>query len=559
MNIVKSLPPFVPYNKFVSFDVEVFQMNSKQLHRPNSGHFACLTMCPNETDVYIIFDEQDVPEALSRIQAGVWVAHRAKFDITQLRRYAEIKPFKKLWDTQIVERVMWNGYYDGFAMADLARRYLNVYVDKTLQKSFETAYEMTEPMIEYACLDALYERQIAIAQREIIEKEDFNVYANIDRPTMWAIMDFYGFAINVDKWTELAETNLQRRIVIDDKLPFNPRSPKQVKPHLIKKGFKGLPTTGVGDLKKWMGKYPDTEAFELAQLTVESRMYGTRASRYGAKFIENFLEHDNRVPVIYANFDTNKAETGRMASSSPNMQNIPARDTKEFRECFIARPGNKLIISDWSAQEPRIVAYVSQDKRMIEIFKNGQDIYIELGRDVYGQELTKHDPRRADMKSNILGVAYGLSKYGLSEKLQCSTAEASELLQKTFRIIPDAARWGNQQAEKRRLVHTINGRKAWLNPYSYQCANNARNSPIQGSAADMMKKVIVYLHENWKFDCPFGIVAPIHDELILDVPEPLAPEIAKFTSDVMVQVAEEMCPGVPFIADATIADDWSKK
>ena len=534
MNIIKSPPPQFPDNSFVSFDVEMFGMDKKQLHRPNSGNFACLTVCGDNNDVYITFDEADVREALNRINDCVWVAHNASFDITQLRRYADIPQRKKIWDTLIIERILWSGYYNLFGMGNCARRYLDVYVDKTLQKSFSNATEMTEPMIEYACLDAFYERQIALEQKKIMDKDDFKIYSTIDRPTMWAVMDFQGFAIDVDKWLALAELNKQRTKAIDEGLDFNPHSWQQVKKKLLATGFKGLPSTGVSVLEKWMKKYPKAEAFELSQLTIESRKYRKRASTYGKPFIDDFLEYDNEIPVIYAEFEVNKAETGRMASSSPNMQNIPARDTKEFRECFIPRPGNVLIICDQSAQEPGILAYLSQDEKMLSIFRQGKDIYIELGRDVYGQELTKKDPRRDDMKSNILGIAYGLSKYGLAEKIGCSTKEANELLKKTFKAIPQAAQWGNKQAEKTKVVHTILGRKCWLNPYTYQCANNARNSPIQGTAADIIKKSIVYLHQNWDFDCPFGVVAPVHDELVLDVPKELAPEIAKFVSDVMV-------------------------
>ena len=105
------------------------------------------------------------------------------------------------------------------------------------------------------------------------------------------------------------------------------------------------------------------------------------------EFNEVSHEYEDGVPVVYSEFDINRAETGRMASSSPNLQNVPVRETPEFRECFIARPGNSLVIADYSAQEPRVTAFLSQDKKFMEVFNRGEDIYIYMAKEIFHEDL----------------------------------------------------------------------------------------------------------------------------------------------------------------------------
>jgi len=559
MKIIKSIPPPQPNNLWVGVDSEWFGLNENQMHRPLSGRFGCLTISTDYDTVYYIDNPNEVEPALQAIQDCVWCIHKAGFDVVQLRRHASIPPRKKLWDTMLIEKVLWNGYYDKFAADDLARRYLNIYMDKSLQKSFSKSDSMSDDQINYACTDAMLELQIALEQKKSVSANDFKIWSEIDRPTLWAILDFQGFAINVDAWTKAAENNLSRQQILKEQIPFNPNSSSQVKEWFSKHKIK-LESSDVDHLEEFIeSKKSPPELVEIARMILDSRMYGKRASTYGLDFITDFIEYDNGVPVIVSEFQPNWAETGRFSSSNPNMQNIPVRDTLEFRDCFIARPGNKLVIADYSAQEPRVTAYLTQDKKLKEIFDSGKDIYIEMAREIFGETITKSDPRRKQMKSVILGAMYGLSKWGLASKEEMEVEEADRLLTKTFTLFPDIKTWMKKQQKNKTCVHTIAGRKLWVNPYSSQVERNVLNSPIQGSSADMMKKAIIMLHQTWDFGCPFGIVAPVHDELVLDVPESLTKDVAFRVNDVMVQAAETMCPGIPFKADVIIADRWSEK
>jgi DNA polymerase-1 len=554
MNIIKSIPPKFQNNCFVSLDTEFMQMNSKQLHRP-SGKFGCLTICNGE-DVYYIDEQIAIPNALNNISNCTWAIQDGKFDLTHLRRFTTIEPRKKYWDTLYIDRILWSGYYDNFSLSDLSRRYLNHYLDKSLQKSFEKSIEMSDQQIEYACMDAYITYRVAQEQRKIMTQSDFNIWADIDRPAVWAIMDFQGFAIDPDKWTALAELNRSRQEEIDAQLPLNPRSHVQVKKWFAEHGLK-LDSSDEETLTKVVHKQ-DGAISSVAKRILESRTYGKRASTYGTKFLEDYLEHGDGYDFVVPDFDPNIAISGRMSSSDPNIQN--QINEPEYRECYIARPGNKLIIADYSAQEPRITAFLTKDKTLLKIFKENKDVYIELARDVFGENITKKDPRRKTMKSVFLGCAYGLSKYGLAAREDISVETANMLLNKTFTLLGGVRTWMDEQQHAKKYVTTIAGRKCWINPYCEQSTRISLNAPHQGSGADMLKKSFATMHQEWKFDCPYGVVAPVHDELILDVPEKLAPEIAKFVVDIMVGTAEDMTEHqLPFKVDYVIANNWSEK
>ena len=375
MKILREVPPPQPKNNFVAIDLEMFGLNPNQLHRPTSGEFACLSIATDPNTVYVVTEKADLYQTYINLTDTVHCFHHAKFDVTHLRRWIGYPPRKRLWDTMLIERIMWGGYFDLYALEHLARRYLDIRLNKSQQKTFESATELSEDQIFYAAMDAVVTRQIAVEQRKVIRKKDFMVWRNIELPALWAYMDFQGFAINVAEWKSLAEKNENRAKEIEKELPYNPRSPKQVKEYLSKKGFKRLLGSGEAVLQKFIDQYPDVPATQIAEDTLECRKYYTRSSRYGFNFIEKYLEHDIQfdVDMIYSDYHTIGAETGRTASSSPNMQNIPARDTSDFRNCFIARPGNVLLICDYSQQEPGVSAHLSQDEKLIDLKDQGND------------------------------------------------------------------------------------------------------------------------------------------------------------------------------------------
>lgn len=559
MNIIRGIPPKFPPNTYCSIDSEWLGLHLKTIHRPTSGKFGCLTLCIDPETVYYIDNLTEIQSALDMAQESVWLMHHAKFDITHLRRYATIPPRKKLVDTMLMERILWNGYYEKFALDDLARRYLHVHLDKSLQKSFETAEVMTPEMIEYSCKDASILRQIWDVQKTYITNDDMKIWRDVDLPALWAVLDFKGFRLDVEAWEKLADENKTKADAIIAELPFNPNSPKQVKNYLREKGFKGLEDSQENTLQSYIRKYPETDAVLLAEKTLECRTYRKYASTYGKGWVRDYLEWQTDGGwALFADYMITGAETGRMSASDPPLHQIPVRETKAFRECFIASPGNVLVIADYSAQEPFLSAYISQDEAMMEICNSGKDIYIEVAKAVFGEEITKDDPRRKQMKSLVLGTDYGMSKYGLAKRENISEDAAEALLYRFFQIFPRLASYMHEQKRNKRLVRTVMGRKIYLNPYSNQCERNALNGPIQGSASDITKMALAEIHRNLQGNS-FGIVAVIHDEIVLDVPEARGQEIAELVQTIMIDVANQMCPGMKFRAETHVGKTWAEK
>ncbi len=566
MKIIRDIPPKQPKNRWVAIDSEWFGMDERILHRPflqdgitPNGKFACLSVCIEPGTVYVVDNELKVPVALNNLLDCVWVMHNSKFDITHLRRLAHIAPRKRLWDTMIIEQIMYSGLYERFSLKDLVRRHLNVKLDKEARETFINATELTDEQIEYTAKDAHYTLLVALDQRSEVTISDVQIWQEIDRPALFAFLDFRGARLDVDAWKILAATNQQQAKEIEESLAINPRSPTKVLSLLRSKGFKRLENTQEKSIQKALLQYPDTEAAVIARKILDARKLYKRASTYGMGFIEDHLETEcDGIQVVFGNYHVIGAETGRTACSDPNLMNIPTRDTDVFRRCFIARPGHKLVILDYSQQEPMIAAYLSQDQKLIQA-AHGDDVYIETAKIRYKERIEKSDPRRKRMKSIFLGLNYGMSAYGMSEKEGITIEDAEKEISEFFKTFKGLKKYMDKQVKEKRLVRTVLGRKIWLNQYNSQCERNALNGPMQGTATDMLKMSMGLIHSNWKFDCPFGMIIENHDEIVLDVPEELAPQVATYCQDYMERVANKMCPGIGFKVGVAIGDSWAEK
>lgn len=569
MIIKHEIPPYVAPKSFVALDVELFNAEKKHLHRPTTGSFAALSVCCEDDldTVFVITNEDDVSKTLERVNDGVLVFHNAQFDITHLRRWSHIPPRNTVWCTMLIEQILYGGYYSNFpSLEDLVRRYVSVKLSKDVRETFGNVSTIDLDQINYVALDAFWTIRMALEQRKIMKEQNrmdaWHIWKDVDLPALWAFLDFRGFRIDIDAWKTLAKENQQKANEIEAEFNFNPRSPQQVKTNINKLGW-SIASTGAKILEQAIQNDPESPGAKLAATLLEYRKYHTRVSRYGNSFIEDYLEseqcNNELIFTISASNNVIGAETGRTSVSKPSMQNLPTRDTKEFRKPWIARPRHKLIIADYSAQEPRVHAYLSKDAQLKEIFISGRDPYIELAKVLYNKEINKSDPLRNRMKISFLGATYGQSPQGVAKAWNISLSDAIDLQNKFFAKFPGSKRWVDQQKKKSDYVETVLGRRIWLNCWNNQSERNALNAPHQGSSADMMKQAIGKMHENWTFNCPFGVVAQVHDEVILDVPEELSSEIKDFVRSTMIQVAEKMCPGIPFKVEAIIANNWSEK
>ncbi|MEM4721812.1 MAG: hypothetical protein QXT73_07130, partial [Candidatus Methanomethylicaceae archaeon] len=164
IEIIHGIPPKLQPNTFVAIDTEWFGVDQKRVHRPTSGTFALMTVCFEPNKVYVISDGKDIGKALSNLEDAIWVIQDSKFDITHLRKLVEIKPRRRLWDTLLIEKILWGGYYDNFSLKHMARRYLGIILDKSVRERFNDTGRVTGEMVRYACLDAVICYRIFLEQ-----------------------------------------------------------------------------------------------------------------------------------------------------------------------------------------------------------------------------------------------------------------------------------------------------------------------------------------------------------------------------------------------------------
>jgi DNA polymerase-1 len=262
------------------------------------------------------------------------------------------------------------------------------------------------------------------------------------------------------------------------------------------------------------------------------------------------------------------AATGRLSSDKPNLQNIPIRTErgKEIRKAFIPRNEDfTLLAADYSQIELRIIAALSKDKNMLEAFRSGQDIHASTASKVYNipiDEVTREQRSHAKMVN--FGIIYGISAFGLSERLGIARREAKEIIDNYFEQFPGIKEYMDhsiQYAREHGYVETVLGRKRYLRDITSANAvvrgfaeRNAINSPIQGSAADMIKLAMIKIHDYLKKEkLQSKMILQVHDELIFDAHKDEADQLMKAVKKLM---AEAMKLDVPIEVDANTGNNW---
>jgi DNA polymerase-1 len=413
--------------------------------------------------------------------------------------------------------------------------------------------EMTKDQILYAAYDVVLDWKVYQSQRAEIDENDLNIWKEIELPFLWVLLGMSGVKLDVDKWLQVAEKTRKGADNIQAKYPdINLNAPGQVLKELQKdKRYRKLGGTGEEFLA------PIREECKFADDVLTFRSFAKRASTYGKKFVEDFVEADGKV---YGDIYQIGAENGRTSCRNPNLQNQPNED--DYRSCYIASEDGMLAIADWSAQEPRFAAYLSQDQGLIDILNSDKVLYVEIARDALDIKITKKDKIYKDIKSTILGLFYGMSAWGLAKRIGVSEQEAEEMIDKILDAYPGINDYVKRQKKSKDYVHSIRGRKFWLNKYLSQWERNALNDPISASSADAMKIASYRFAVEWSgenFYDNIPLVLLVHDEIVIDVHESGIETAARKLEDKMVSVASEMHPGIRGAVGVSTGKNWSAK
>ncbi|MEL0635420.1 DNA polymerase I [Marinomonas sp. TI.3.20] len=348
---------------------------------------------------------------------------------------------------------------------------------------------------------------------------------------------------------------------------FNLSSPKQLQVILfekqglpiIKKTPKGQPSTAEPILQELAQNY------ELPRLIMEHRSLSKLKSTYTDKLPE-MIQKTGRIHTSYHQAIT---ATGRLSSTDPNLQNIPIRtaEGRRIRQAFIAPTGYKLLAADYSQVELRIMAHLSQDKGLLDAFTKDADVHKATAAEVFEvslDEVTTEQRRRA--KAINFGLIYGMSAFGLAKQLGISRPEAAKYIQRYFERYPGVQQYmenTREGAKEKGFVETIYGRRLYLpdirakNAMMRQAAERtAINAPMQGSAADIIKRAMIKMHD-WLATTELDVkmILQVHDELIFEVAEKdLEAAQAKIT-DIMENSSKI---DVPLLVEAGIGDNWDE-
>ena len=506
------------------------------------------------------------------------VGQNIKYDMLVLSHYGvEVKG--KMFDTMIAHYVLQPELRHNMDyLAEIYLNYQTIHIEELIGAKGKNQGNMRnlppDAIYEYACEDA----DITLQLKEILEKEleeqgVSSLFYDIEMPLVpvLAYMEKNGVCVDTQALKETSLHFTARMKQLEEEvhelagIVFNIASPKQVGEVL----FDRLQIVSKAKKTK-TGQYVTSEEV-LESLRNKHEIVGKILEHRGLKkLLGTYID---ALPLlihpetgkIHTSFNQTVTATGRLSSSNPNLQNIPIRneDGKEIRKAFIPEEGCEFFSADYSQIELRIMAHLSGDKNMVEAFREGDDIHAATASKIYKvdiKEVTRE--QRSKAKTANFGIIYGISVFGLSERMNVPRSEAKELIDGYFETYPQIKEYMDKSIEVARengYIETIFGRKRYLPDILSHNAvvrgyaeRNAINAPIQGSAADIIKVAMVRIYQRFKKEhIRSKMILQVHDELNFSV----YPEERERVQQIVIEEMEKAYPmQVPLRADC----DWGK-
>ena len=508
------------------------------------------------------------------------IGQNLKYDLLVLENYG-IQLQGELFDTMIAHYVLQPELRHGMDyMAEAYLHYKTIHIDELIGTKGKGQKNMRdlppEAVYEYACEDA----DVTLKLRNILEpklREEgvYDLFHDIEMPLMpvLAYMERNGVRIDAEALAEASRLYTAQMQQLEEDIhrlagePFNISSPRQVGEVLFDK------LKIVGKPKKTKtGQYVTSEdvleslrsKHEIVEKILEYRGLKKLLSTY----IDALPKLVNpRTGHIHTSFNQTITSTGRLSSSNPNLQNIPVRNAegKEMRKAFIPDPGCEFFSADYSQIELRIMAHLSQDPHMTEAFAEGDDIHAATAAKIYKKDISEVTrEERSKAKTANFGIIYGISVFGLAERMNVSRMEAKELIDGYFATYPRVHEYMSQSIETARqkgYTETLFHRKCYLRDINSHNAvvrgyaeRNAINAPIQGTAADIIKIAMVRIYRRFREEgLRSQMIIQVHDELNFNV----YPEEKELVQRIVIEEMEHACSmRVPLKADCGWGANW---
>ena len=535
--------------------------------------------CPDQPSLDLVIEI--IGNAIERNKEKA-VGQNLKFDIPILSRH-KIQLDKFHADTMLMSYVL-NSTATRHGMDKLASFYLDYetikYGDVAGTASKQISFSEVEINVatNYAAEDAditlrLYNKLNGLLEDKPTQKK---LLEEIEYPLVHVLSKIEQNGAKIDKAKlaahseELAEkiSDLSSQAFKIAGEEFNLDSPKQLleilyeklKLPVLKKTPKGQPSTNEETLQRL------SEEYELPKIILQYRTLAKLKSTY----TDSLIKIENQVTQrIHTSYQQAITSTGRLSSTEPNLQNIPIKTSegRRIREAFIPEKGNVLISADYSQIELRIMAHLSKDKNLTNAFNKGLDVHSSTAAEVFGVDIENvTEEQRRSAKAINFGLMYGMSAFGLTRQLDIPRADAQKYLDTYFERytgVKDYMANTKAQAKEDMFVETIMGRRLYLNEINAanglrrQAAERAAiNAPLQGSAADIIKKAMIDINKFLIKELPeTKMIMQVHDELIFETPQNNADEVLGLMKNMM-EAAVEL--DIPLIADAEIGQNWNE-
>ncbi len=508
------------------------------------------------------------------------IGQNLKYDLEVLRNY-DIHLAGQMWDTMIAHYLIQPELHHNMDyMAEIYLNYQTIHIEELIgpkgknQKSMRSL--LPSQVYEYAAEDAdITLRLKNKLEPELKKAECEDLFYNIEMPLMpvLAEMEMNGVCLDTSSLAETSKQFTNRMNEIEARIyelageQFNIASPKQVGEILFDK------LKIVEKAKKTKtGQYVTSEEV-LQQLRNKHEIVADILEHRGLKkLIGTYIDAlpkliNPKTGHIHTSFNQTITATGRLSSSDPNLQNIPIRgeDGKEIRKAFIPEPGCLFFSADYSQIELRVMAHLSQDENMVRVFNEGKDLHAATAANIYKkpiEEVTR-DERTKSKRANF-GIIYGITVFGLAERLDIPRDEAKMLIDGYFQTFPqvhDYMEKSKEVAREKGYVTTLFGRRRYLPDINSHNATvrgfaerNAINAPIQGTAADIIKVAMIRIFNRFKREgIRSKMILQVHDELNFSV---YPDEKEKVEGIVLQEMQNALNLSVPLVADSGFGQNW---
>lgn len=580
---VRRLYDFFRTNKILSLDTETTSTNAIE------AELVGLSFAVEERKAFYVAIPANREEALKIVAIFkplyedpeiLKVGQNIKYDIEVLRHYG-VEVAGPMFDTMIAHYLLQPELRHNMDyMAEVYLGYRTVHIEELIGPRGRNQKNMRDlsptDIYEYACEDAdITLRLKNVLEPKLDEAGVALLFRDIEMPLVGVLadMELNGVCLDTEALHETSEVFNKRMTAIEQHIyelageQFNISSPRQVGDILF-----GKMKIVDKPKKTKTGQFVTSEEV-LQQLRSKSPIIDEILNYRGLKkLLSTYVDAlpkliNPRTGRIHTSFNQTVTATGRLSSSDPNLQNIPVRDDdgKEIRKCFIPEPGCLFFSADYSQIELRIMAHLSEDENMIEAFREGFDIHAATAARIWHKDIGEVTPaERKKAKQANFGIIYGITTYGLAQRMDISNGEARDLIDGYFLTFPRVEAYMEQAKEtarkqgyaetlfhRRRYLPDINSHNATVRGFAER---NAINAPIQGSEADIIKVAMVRIHRRFKAEgIRSKMILQVHDELNFSVFPEEKEQVERIVVEEM-QGAYKL--RVPLVADAGWGKNW---